>query len=464
MAKKRIGMDPYQWIDEFLDENSFQLINSDKDSENFGNEVIAGIGQFEGRTVCVYAHNPRIAQGFITSQGADKICAIMDKAFDLGVPVISFMASPGVSVEEGILSGDHYTKVIVRNIKYSGIIPQIAVVLSTTMGAPAYSATLMDYIIFNKVRSSLMVTGPTVIEEVLGEKTSIKELGGSEVHSQKTGIADFVAKDIASQFEKLKQLVRILPSNNIESPPKRRAVLPNAALPEIAKDLKKPLDMYEFIKGLFDNSQVLELKSDFAPSLITALGYIGGNPVGILANQAMHLAGAIDYQAARKGARFLKLCDSYNFPIINLIDVPGFMPGEEQEHNGLLRYGAQMCQAMSTSTPRFSVVVSRCYGAAAYLMMQTKSQGGDFVMALENSRIAIMGYEAAKKMLYQDSEKDMSDVYYDEYENPENAKKVGMVDQIISADFVREKLIDLCKLHEGKKLPEKSFRKHMTLP
>lgn len=220
MTKKRIGMDPFQWIEAIVDLNSFQSINSEEMESNFGDEIVAGIGRCGGRVVCIYAHNQRVDKGFVSSKGSEKICHLMDKAYELGVPIISLMASPGVSISEGILSGDAYTKVITKNVEYSGVIPQIALIFGATMGAAAYSATLMDYVIFNKVRSSLMVTSPGVIKEVMGEETTVRELGGSEVHQKKTGIADFVVKDIPAQISKLKELLSFLPGNNIEDPPR----------------------------------------------------------------------------------------------------------------------------------------------------------------------------------------------------------------------------------------------------
>jgi acetyl-CoA carboxylase carboxyltransferase component len=467
MEKKRIGMDPWAWIEHTLDKSSFEEYGSDKNKSGYGDEIISGIGKCAGKVICLYAHNPKVGQGFVTSKGAQKICSIMQKAFELGVPMVSFMASPGVSVEEGIASGDSYTRVISENIRLSSVVPQIAVVMGTTMGAPAYSTTLMDFVIFNKARSALMVTGPSVISEVMGEKTTIKSLGGAQVHSSKTGIADFVVKNIPEQIEKLKQLLSYLPSNNIEDTPKRLAVLPSeSSMPIIPKDLKHPFDMNEMIKAVVDGNSFLEIKEEFAPSILTGFSFIGGQVVGILANQGMVMSGAIDYLAARKASRFLKLCDSYNMTILNLIDVPGFIPGEEQEHNGLLRYGAQLCQAMHTSTPRFSLVVRRCYGAAAYIMMQTRAQGGDMVMALSESRIAIMGYEGARKMVYPDmlESEDMSLDYYKNYEDPKLAYKAGMVDQIIEISEVRDKLVGLVETYERKRMPERPFKKHLTTP
>lgn len=456
---KRIGMVPSEWIQAFLDENSFDEFLKDN-----AEEIIGGVGKYQGRKVIVYAHNPKAGQGFITSKGAEKICLLMDKSRELKVPIISFMASPGVSVQEGIASGNAYTKVIAKTIELSGHVPQIAVVIGLTMGAPAYSATLMDFVIFNKVRSTLMVTGPEVIKKVMGQVTTIKDLGGSEVHLKKTGIADFVGKNINEQIEILKKLMSFLPANVEIKPEKTTEIKPKESTLKVPDSPFSAFNIKDFINGLVDGSDFFEIKASFASSLVTGFARVGGNLVGIVANQSKKLAGSIDYLAARKGARFIRLCDSFNIPLLTLIDVPGFMPGEDQEHNGLLRYGAQFCQSMQTTTPRLSVVVRRCYGAAAFLMMQTKSQGGDIVLALEEARIGIMGYAGAKTMIYPDDGKNRSKEYYENYEDPKIALEQGIVDEIVKAESLRARLIELIPTFLEKKYPKQPLKKQLSLP
>jgi len=452
----KIKMDPLAWIEYATDQDTFQEVNSQC------KEIVSGFAKINNKRVAIYSHQPKVNQGFISSVGAQSILSIMELALEERIPLISFMCSPGVSVKEGIKSADAYTKVIAMNIKISGVIPQIALIMGTTMGAPAYSCTLMDFALFNKARSSLMVTGPGVIQKVMGRKTSIKKLGGAQVQSEVTGISDIIDSNIQEQIDSLKKLLEFIPPNSQSivkitpsQEPRDKMILPSG--PKQAYDIKN------FINAIIDDSHLFELKKDFAKSLLTGFSKIGGINYALIANQSTSLGGAIDYKAARKAARFIRFCNNFNIPLLNLIDVPGFMPGEEQEHNGLLRYGAQMCQSMQTTTLRLSVVVRRCYGAAAFLMMQTKNQGGDYVMALEKSSIAIMGYAAAKTMLYDDNT-DRSQDYYEQYESPKIALKLGIIDEVIKPAQVRQRVIELTHKFKNKKFEKPLGRKHLSLP
>ncbi len=431
---KRIGLNIDSWIDALVDENSFKKVCFEQSLS-----VFTGLGEVSGLEVAIYGHNPKVDQGFVCSKGALKIAEIMDIAYEKKIPLISLVCSPGVSVNEGLASGHNYTQVIVRNIKYSGIIPQISIVLGTTMGATAYSATLTDFVLFNKSRSTLMVTGPSVIEKVIGEKVSIKDLGGSEVHSETTGIADFVDKDISSQISRARALVSFLPSSSAHNPPLRIETSPVDKIPLIPINSKEAFEMKSFALSLCDSGEYMEFQSGFGRSMLCLFSYIGGRPFGIIANQSKYNAGVIDCDTSVKTAKFLNMCDTYNLPILNLIDVPGFMPGKTQEHMGLLRHGANLCKAMQTSTLRYSVVVRKCYGAAAFIMMQTRAQGGQYVWALKNSKIAVMGHDGASSML----EKNLTEQeYYDDYEDPQISLNQGIVDEIVEAADLRNSLIE----------------------
>lgn len=452
----RIGMDPKSWVESLFTSVEYLDLKSQ--------EILAGTGTINNSEYAFYAHNLKYEQGFISSEGAIEILRVMELAQTKKTPIIALMASPGVSVKEGIKSGHEYTKVIAKNIELSGYIPQIALVIGTTMGAPAYSATLMDFVIMNKARSTLMVTGPGVIEKVIGQKTNMKDLGGAEVHAKKTGISDRVEPNIAEQINIAKKLLEYLPSWNCGKVSLTKSFTPKSEM-QLPSSPRQAYNMFNFIDGLIDSDSFLEVKSEFAKSVITGFARISGRALGIVANQSIHLAGALDYESARKAARFIRLLDSFNIPLLNLIDVPGFMPGEQQEHHGLLRYGAQMCQSMQTTTPRWSVVVRRCYGAAAFLMMQTKAQGGDYVIALKDSSIAIMGYAGAKTMLYEDDGVDRSQEYFKQYEDPQIAKELGVVDEVMDASAVREKLIELYDKSLNKKYGNKKLlKKQVSLP
>lgn len=470
-SKKRLGMTPHGWINAFFDEGSFQPFNSRGDEQDtrayFGNEIIAGVGTVLGVPVAAYAHDPRIDRGFVSVEGAEKICRLMDKALTHAMPIVSFMASPGISISEGITSGDAYTRVISRTIAMSGVVPQIAVVIGATMGAPAYSATLMDFVLFNKVRSHLMVTSPNIVKDVMGQDTSLAELGGSDVHASKTGIADFVDATIEQQIERARALIRLFPSNTCDHAPTIPARAPLRALPTLPERDNYAFEMADVIRGLVDGSDFLNYRENFGKSMYCAFAYIAGFPVGILANNNRVMSGAIDCDAAAKSARFIRLCDAYGVPILTLIDVPGFMPGAHEEQKGLLRYGAQFCSAMQTSVSRISVVLRRCYGAAAYLMMQTASQEGDLVLAVENSKIGIMGFEAARHVIYQNDERSQEELrahYFENYESPELALKRGLVDRIIRYADIRSILEAHMPLTQRKQPLERVRKKHSIIP
>ncbi len=439
----RLAQEPRAWIDALIDPNSFLPLDGTQAS-GYGPEVISGLAHVGGRGVAVYATDPRVGRGFITSRGATKIHRLMARAEDQGVPLVALLASPGVSVEEGLASGDAYTKVISANIRLSGVVPQLCAVMSVTMGAPAYSATLMDLVVFNRARSHLMVTGPAVVEKMLGEAPTLAELGGAALHAEQTGIAHLVERRPEDQLETLRALLAFLPANRLEDPPTAPVAEPARRFPELPDAPTTPFDMTTVLEAIVDGGRWLELGADFGRSMITAFARIGGMPVGVVANQSLESGGAVTADAARKSARFIRLCDAYHIPVLTLIDVPGFMPGAEEEGRGLLRHGAAMCFAMQTRVPRVSVVVRRCYGAAAFLMLQTRSQDGDVVLALEQGRIAVMGFDAASHLVYQDDAGDESERrerYFDEHEAPARALEQGLIDEIVSPEALRDRLI-----------------------
>lgn len=466
----KLPMEPMAWIDALVDAGSFLPLQpgGPDDACRYGAEVVCGLAEVGGRGVAVYAIDPRVDRGFVSSEGALKIARLMDRAEDLGVPIVSFLASPGVSVREGLASGEAYTQVITRNIRLSGVVPQLAAVMSVTMGAPAYSATLQDLVLFNEARSHLMVTGPAVVGRMRGEAPTLAALGGATLHAVHTGVCDFVDKRPADQIARLQALLRFLPSHRLEDPPRGRGRAPVRDMPALPARPELAFDMSTLLAGLLDDSAWLEVGEARAGSLVTAFAHLGGHPVGVVANQSLVDGGAITAAAAQKGARFIRLCDAYNVPILNLIDVPGFMPGVEEESAGLLRHGAALCQAMTTGVPRLSVVVRKCYGAAAFVMLQTRSQEGDVVLALEDSRIAVMGFDAAREMVFGDAADEAEDAqrarYFAEYESPAVAYRAGMIDEIVSLAQLRGRLAQhLGWLVRKRERPEVA-RKHVIPP
>lgn len=431
MSEKRVGNNPQDWIDYTFDAGSVSTTSS------YEEDVIVGSGEINGVKVCFYAQNPKVDRGFISSAGAEKIIQIMDEACEQKVPIVAFLFSAGVSISEGITSGQAYAKIINRNITLSGVIPQFAVVIGSTMGAAAYSATLMDIVIMNKSRSYLMVTSPNVVEWSIGEKTTLGDLGGSEVHARKTGIADFVELNIPAQLDRLKKLVSLIPAS------KQNEAEPLELLPEMP-DKFVAWNMEKTLKGLVDGSEYHLYREHYGKSMLCAFARIGGVSVGIIANQSTTNAGAIGVEASLKSTRFLRICDAYGLPLITLIDVPGFMPGTKEEQNGLLRSGANFCSAMMMRVPRISIVMRRCYGAAAFLMLQNSSTGSDLKLSLPKARIAIMGYAAAKVNVYANderSEEEKMKDYFENYESPKLALKSKLIDEIIEHTEVRQRVI-----------------------
>jgi acetyl-CoA carboxylase carboxyltransferase component len=465
---KKLPMKPEAWIDELVDPGTFLPLASPRSGDySHGPEVTTGLAHVGGRPVAVYAIDPEQRAGFVSAAGALKMRRLMDRAVELGVPVVAFLASAGVSLEEGLKSGDAYTQVITGNIQLSGVVPQLACVMSVTMGAPAYSATLMDLVLFNRRRSHLMVTGPAVVSRMLGETPTLAELGGSELHAGKTGIADFVDPWPIDQISTLKALLAFLPANRLEDPPRRAALPPRDGMPEIPARAELAFDMASLLAGLLDDSTYLEVGAEHGQALITAFAHLGGFPIGVIANQSLTDSGAIGAAAARKAARFIRICDAYNVPVLNLIDVPGFMPGVAEESAGLLRHGAQLCMAMYTAVPRLSVVVRKCYGAAAFVMLQTRSQEGDVVLALEGSRIAVMGFDAARHVVYADDprpEDALRDIYYRAYESPRNAFREGFIDEVVSSSEMRPRLIQHLTWLDRKRERPNVTRRHAIWP
>lgn len=409
-------------------------------------EIRSGFANVAGRPVAIYAHDTQENLGFISSKGSKRIHALMQEAVARRVPIVAFLASPGVSVDEGLASGEEYTRVIMANVSCSGDIPQFAMVMGVVMGGAAYSSQLMDFTFFNRARSHLMVSGPAVVKAAIGEQTTLSQLGGSALHAKSTGMAHFLDRDIEGQILRLKRLLSYLPSHAGEVPPRIAAQPPRADIPPVPFEIDVSYDMEGFLAGVLDGSESLPYCNDYGRSLITAFARIGGVPVGVVANQSKVLSGAISAEAAQKAARFISLCDTYGLPIIMFIDVPGYMIGSAEERKAIILHGAGMIRSLRTRVAKYSVVVRRCYGAAAFVMMQTAAQGGSLVLALERSRIAIMGFHAAKDLVYRDEAAGSDSArlktrYYEEYENPQVARKAGVVDEVVSPEDVRARLI-----------------------
>lgn len=445
------------WIDSLVDKDSFKASSSTDCLE-----VITGVGTVHAKQVAIYAQNMECNRGYISQAGAELILKLMEHAYQLQIPIVAFLASPGINIEQDLESGSAYSAVISKNISLSGAIPQFAVIMAPTLGAPAYSSILMDCIFFNRFRSFLMVTSPTVVKEAIGEKVTMADLGGAMMHAKQTGLADFLEKSVAEQIKRLKAIIGFFPSHQAEHPATIKSQQPIKQIPKIPSEPRTPFNMILLIEAIVDSSSYHQYKADFGCSMLCLFAYIEGYPVGIVANQSTRLSGAIDSDAAQKSARFIRLCDAYNIPIITLIDVPGFMPGKREEQRGLLRHGARFCAAMQTMVPRLSVVVRKCYGAAAFLMMQSATHGGDLVLALKGAQIGAMGQKASSKV--QAIDKKMEPNQAESNESLALAIDKGLVDEEIEAHQIRARLAFHLNQLFYRKQKSRLARKHFIDP
>jgi acetyl-CoA carboxylase carboxyltransferase component len=458
-----------EWIS-FLDEHQTftPLVPAPAGSRERGDEIITGFCDIAGKTVALFAHNTEVDRGYVSAKGALKIQRLQERCLELGLPLVGLLSSPGVSIREGLVSGNEYAGVLMGHCRLSGVVPQFACLMGANIGGAAYSATLMDFILFQKARSYMCVSGPGVVAQALGETTTYAHLGGAGMHNEKTGQAHFVDASTESQLRRLKWLIRFFPSNFREDPGRRESAEPIAALPEIPEAPEVAFDMLTLIAGLTDQSNWVEYAAGFGPSMITAWSYIGGQPVGIVANQSLFYSGAITAESSQKAARFVRLCDAYNIPVLTLIDTPGFMPGVREEQAGLLRQGGLLCQAMLTKVPKISVTVRKCYGAAAIVLTQTQNWRGDLALALPTARTAVMGFESASHLVYADEIRDLKsddpatadllqalkNRYRQEYERPEVAQQHGLVDHVIPLDRLRSTLIRHLEIQSRKRAPD----------
>ena len=444
-----------QWLEILLDINTFQPLNHSTKEEI----VLAGFGKIHGKSVAIYAQNTEINRGYINKKAGSVILHLMNKAYELKIPIIALLASPGIDLEEDLDSGMIYSQIISQNIAYSGIIPQFAVIMNPTLGAPAYSSVLMDLNFFSQHRSHLMVTSPAVVKEAIGETTTLAELGGAVVHSQITGLADFLDKTMSLQLERVRALIDFFPAHYEQHPQRKTPKNPLKQLPILPSNPMKSFDMMSLIEALVDDSQIYSYKEHFGKSMICSFAYIEGIPVGIVANQSKQQSGAINCDVSQKSSRFIRLCDAYNIPIITLLDVPGFMPGKREEHRSLLKHGARFCFAMQTVVPRVSVVIRKAYGAAAFLMMQTRAQGGDLVLALKGAQIGAMGQQASAKVRVAEHNHSSQETQHNE--SLEKACAQGLIDKVITYEEIREQLAfylkQLLNNEPKKRLPRKHF-------
>ena len=443
-----------------------------------GEGVITGYGYINGRQVCVYAQDFTVIGGSLGQMHAAKICKIQDMAIKLGCPIIGINDSGGARIQEGIDALKGYGDIFYRNVQASGVVPQICIIMGPCAGGAVYSPALMDFIIMTDKTSNMFITGPQVIKAVTGEQVSAEALGGALVHSQTSGVASLMFNDEDSTLEGVKKLLSFLPQNNLDDVDiVETKDSPNRADKSLANILpdspNKPYDMKDIINKLVDNGDFLELQPLFAKNIIIGFARFDGQSVGIVASQPNVLAGVLDINAADKAARFIRFCDSFNIPLITLVDTAGYLPGVGQEHNGVIRHGAKLLYAYSEATaPKITLIIRKSYGGA-YIAMCSKHLGADMVYAWPSAEIAVMGPDGAANIIFKkdiDNAQDPKKVraekieeYKKEFANPYRAAVRGYVDDVIEPEYTRSYLINALHLLASKRetrLP----RKHGNIP
>jgi acetyl-CoA carboxylase carboxyltransferase component len=441
-----------------------------------GDGVITGTGTINGKPVCIYAQDFTVMGGSLGLKHARKITKIMDHALKMKIPCIGINDSGGARIQEGIGALAGYGEIFYRNTLASGVIPQISVILGPCAGGAVYSPALTDFVFVVENISKMFITGPNVIETVLGEKISQEDLGGARIHAEITGNAHFYALSEQECFKQIKDLLALLPQNN-EEPAK--SVSPKE--PKTRKNIediipaspKQPYDVRDVIKSLVDESHFMEVHELWAANIVVGFGRMGGETVGFVANQPLYLAGVLDCDASDKAARFIRFCDSFNIPIITLEDMPGYLPGVDQEHAGVIRHGAKVLYAYSEATvPKITIILRKAYGGG-YIAMNSRHLGADFVFAWPSAEIAVMGPEGAaniifKKEIEEAEDKDaMREIkvqeYIDKFANPYVAASKGFIDAVIEPSETRGMLLHSLSMSK-KKHDYRPAKKHGIPP
>jgi propionyl-CoA carboxylase beta chain len=442
-----------------------------------GDGVVTGYGTINGRTIYVFSQDFTVLGGSLAEAHAEKICRVMDLAMQNGAPVIGLNDSGGARIQEGVVSLGGYADIFYKNTMASGVIPQLSGIMGPCAGGAVYSPALTDFTLMVENTSYMFVTGPGVVKTVTNEEVTAEELGGASTHSTKSGVTHFACANELDAINHIKQLLSYMPQNCEEDAPslpydttdETRAVL-NKVVPD---NPNQPYDIKEVIDGIVDAGTFLEVHKDYADNIVVGFARLAGKSIGIVANQPAVLAGVLDVECSKKGARFVRFCDCFNIPLLVLEDVPGFLPGTDQEWNGIITNGAKLLYAFCEATvPRITVITRKAYGGA-YDVMNSKHIGADMNYAWPTAEIAVMGAKGAAEIIFkkeikeadnkEEKWKEMEQLYADMFANPYRAASRGYVDEVIKPEQTREKLIKAFKMLENKvaTLPKK---KHGNIP
>ena len=439
-----------------------------------GDGVVTGYGTINGRLVFVFSQDFTVYGGSLSEAHAEKICKIMDQAMKVGAPVIGLNDSGGARIHEGVASLAGYADVFQRNVMASGVIPQISMIMGPCAGGAVYSPALTDFIFMVQDSSYMFVTGPDVVKTVTHEEVTAEELGGASTHTSKSGVADLAFDNDVDALLKLRRFMNYLPANNKEKPPvwptedsaERAELSLDTIIPD---DPNKPYDMKEVILKIADEKEFFETQVSYAQNIITGFVRMEGSTVGVVANQPMVLAGCLDNDASKKAARFVRFCDAFNIPVLTLVDVPGFMPGTSQEHNGIIKHGAKLLYAYAECTvPKVTLITRKAYGGA-YDVMSSKHLRGDVNFAWPTAEIAVMGAKGAVEIIFRkdigDDEKiqEHTDNYQEKFCSPFEAGKRGYIDDVILPHETRKRICRSLAMLKDKEI-ENPWRKHGNIP
>lgn len=469
-------------INALLDEGSFveldrfvkhRCTNFGQGSKELpGEGVTTGYGTVDGRLVYVFAQDFTVEGGSLGEMHANKIVKCQEMALKMGAPIIGLNDSGGARIQEGIDALGGFGKIFFQNTSASGVIPQITAIMGPSAGGAVYSPALMDFIYMVKDTSEMFITGPAVVKSVTGEEVTKAQLGGAMTHNEKSGVAHFAAEDDADCLQQIRYLLSFLPSNNMEGAPvvetgddpMRIDEALNHLLPD---NSNAAYDMYDVIKGIVDNGEFYESQKYYATNIITCFARMDGQTVGIIANQPKVMAGCLDINASDKSSRFIRFCDAFNIPLLNLVDVPGFLPGTHQEYGGIIRHGAKMLYAYSEATvPKITLVTRKAYGGS-YLAMCSKELGADQVIAWPSAEIAVMGPAGAANIIFKKDEpvlkKQHTQEYVDTFATPYIAAERGMVDMIIEPKNSRPVIINALQMLQSKR-ESRPAKRHGNIP